>query len=139
LPKCLQEDRTTGSSAWIQEPYAEDFSCLLRLGEMDGSEKENRDQPCELLFMAMDMPQNDAHKNRKLRVGEDVVQRLVNSYSNWYAREWRQRVFVSSFLFSSVVRRHCRGARAVRLQKQSRTGPTFFNVSFWEWEKIPRL
>ncbi len=31
LPKRLHEDRATGSSAWIQETYAEDFSCLLRL------------------------------------------------------------------------------------------------------------
>jgi hypothetical protein len=33
LPKRLQEDRDTGSSAIIQETYAGDFSCLLRLGK----------------------------------------------------------------------------------------------------------
>ena len=31
LPERLQEDRATGSSAWIQETYAKDFPCLLRL------------------------------------------------------------------------------------------------------------
>ena len=31
LPKRLQEDRATGSSAWIQETDAEDFPCLLRV------------------------------------------------------------------------------------------------------------
>jgi hypothetical protein len=33
LPECLQEDRATGSSAPIQETYAEDFSRLLRLDQ----------------------------------------------------------------------------------------------------------
>ena len=32
LPERLQEDRATGSSAIIQETYAEDFPCLLRVG-----------------------------------------------------------------------------------------------------------
>jgi hypothetical protein len=32
LPERLQEDRATRSSAIIEVPYAEDFSCLLRLG-----------------------------------------------------------------------------------------------------------
>jgi hypothetical protein len=32
LPEGLREDRDTGRSAIIQETYAEDFSCLLRLG-----------------------------------------------------------------------------------------------------------
>jgi hypothetical protein len=32
LPERLQEDRNTRSSAIIQETYAEDFSCLLRVG-----------------------------------------------------------------------------------------------------------
>ena len=32
LPERLQEDRATGSSACIQETYAEDFPCLLRVG-----------------------------------------------------------------------------------------------------------
>ena len=32
LPERVQEDRATGSSAIIQETYAEDFPCLLRLG-----------------------------------------------------------------------------------------------------------
>ena len=31
LPERLQEDRATRSSTWIQETYAEDFPCLLRL------------------------------------------------------------------------------------------------------------
>jgi hypothetical protein len=31
LPERLHEDCATGSSASIQETYAEDFSCLLRL------------------------------------------------------------------------------------------------------------
>ena len=31
LPERLHEDRATRSSAWIQETYAEDFPCLLRL------------------------------------------------------------------------------------------------------------
>jgi hypothetical protein len=29
-PECVHEDRTTISSAIIQETYAEDFPCLLR-------------------------------------------------------------------------------------------------------------
>ena len=32
LPERVHEDRATGSSAWIQETDAEDFSRLLRLG-----------------------------------------------------------------------------------------------------------
>ena len=32
LPERLQEDRDTRSSAIIQETYAEDFPCLLRVG-----------------------------------------------------------------------------------------------------------
>ena len=32
LPERLQEDRATRSSACIQETYAEDFPCLLRVG-----------------------------------------------------------------------------------------------------------
>ena len=31
LPERLHENRATGSSACIQETYAEDFSCLLRV------------------------------------------------------------------------------------------------------------
>jgi hypothetical protein len=31
LPERVHEDRATGSSAIIQETYAEDFSCLLRV------------------------------------------------------------------------------------------------------------
>ena len=33
LPERLQEDRATGSSASIQDTYAEDFPCLLRAGK----------------------------------------------------------------------------------------------------------
>ena len=33
LPERLHEDRATGSSAWIQETDAEDFSWLLRVSE----------------------------------------------------------------------------------------------------------
>jgi len=33
LPECIDENRQTRSSAWIQETYAEDFPRLLRLGE----------------------------------------------------------------------------------------------------------
>ena len=36
MPERLHEDRATGSSACIQETYAEDFPCLLRI---DGSAK----------------------------------------------------------------------------------------------------
>jgi hypothetical protein len=36
LPERLQEDRDTGSRTIIQESYAEDFPCLLRL---DGTAK----------------------------------------------------------------------------------------------------
>ena len=32
LPERVHEDRATGSSACIQETYAEDFPCLLRVG-----------------------------------------------------------------------------------------------------------
>ena len=32
LPERLHKDRATGSSAWVQETYAENFSCLLRVG-----------------------------------------------------------------------------------------------------------
>ena len=35
LPERLHEDRATGSSAWIQETYAENFPWLLRLGGRD--------------------------------------------------------------------------------------------------------
>ena len=38
LPERLHEDRATGSSAWIQETYAGDFPCLLRLGEMEANQ-----------------------------------------------------------------------------------------------------
>ena len=33
LPERLHEDRATGSSAWIQETYAEDFSCCCASAE----------------------------------------------------------------------------------------------------------
>ena len=33
LPERVHEDRATGSSAWIEETYAEDFPWLLRVGE----------------------------------------------------------------------------------------------------------
>ena len=39
LPERLHEDRATGSSACIQETYAEDFPCLLRVG---GSAKRQK-------------------------------------------------------------------------------------------------
>ena len=42
LPERLHEDRATGSSACIQETYAEDFSCLLRLDRNDKSAKSDR-------------------------------------------------------------------------------------------------
>ena len=32
LPERLHEDRATRSIAWIEETYAKDFPCLLRLG-----------------------------------------------------------------------------------------------------------
>jgi hypothetical protein len=34
FPERVHEDRATGSSAIIQETYAEDFSLLLRLGRL---------------------------------------------------------------------------------------------------------
>ena len=40
LPERLQEDRATGSSAIIQETYAEDFSCLLRVTWINGRQKQ---------------------------------------------------------------------------------------------------
>ena len=39
LPERLHEDRATRSSAFIQETYAEDFPCLLRVG---GTRKAQR-------------------------------------------------------------------------------------------------
>jgi hypothetical protein len=44
LPKRLQADRTTGSSAIIQEPDAEDFPCLLRLGYHSNSKQYHCNQ-----------------------------------------------------------------------------------------------
>ena len=48
LPERVHEDRATRSSAIIQETYAEDFSCLLRLGgkakrKEHGAKSKDRD------------------------------------------------------------------------------------------------
>ena len=40
LPERVHEDRATGSSAIIQETYAEDFSCLLRVTWINGRQKQ---------------------------------------------------------------------------------------------------
>ena len=40
LPERLHEDRATRSSAIIQETYAEDFSCLLRVTWINGRQKQ---------------------------------------------------------------------------------------------------
>ena len=45
LQERLHEDRATGSSASIEETYAEDFPCLLRLGERSGSQKKSCQSP----------------------------------------------------------------------------------------------
>ena len=45
LQERLHEDRATGSSASIQETYAEDFPCLLRLGERSSSQKKSCQSP----------------------------------------------------------------------------------------------
>ena len=57
LPERVQEDRATRSSACIQETYAEDFPCLLRV---DGTAKhkehgaESKDNNCSLhVFLSM--------------------------------------------------------------------------------------
>src|SRR5262249_8889496 len=39
------EDRTTGSSAIIQETYAGDFPCLLRVGKRNICQKKSCQQP----------------------------------------------------------------------------------------------
>jgi hypothetical protein len=39
LPERIQKNRTTGSSAIIEEPYPPDFPCLLRLGYDRSSKK----------------------------------------------------------------------------------------------------
>src|SRR5439155_25191604 len=43
LPKRLHEDRAAGSSAIIQESYAEDFPCLLRVGWKTKSREQSTD------------------------------------------------------------------------------------------------
>jgi hypothetical protein len=40
LPERLRKDRATGSSGSIQETYAGNFPCLLRLGEGSNSEQD---------------------------------------------------------------------------------------------------
>src|SRR5262249_40665485 len=45
LPKRLQEDRDTGSSAIIQETYEGDFPCLLRVGKRNICQKKSCQQP----------------------------------------------------------------------------------------------
>src|SRR6266481_1028437 len=45
LPERVQEDRATGSSASIQETYAGDFSCPLRLGKRNVCQKKSCQQP----------------------------------------------------------------------------------------------
>src|SRR6266536_6605742 len=45
LPKRLQEDRDTGSSAIIQVTYAGDFPCLLRAGKRNICQKKSCQQP----------------------------------------------------------------------------------------------
>jgi hypothetical protein len=42
LPERLQADRDTGSSAIIQVTYAENFPCLLRLGEGNSKQKDSK-------------------------------------------------------------------------------------------------
>ena len=42
VPERLHENRATGSSACIQETYAEDFPCLLRVGERRGCQKSSQ-------------------------------------------------------------------------------------------------
>jgi hypothetical protein len=44
LQERLHEDRATGSSAWIEETYAEDFSGLLRLGERNSKQNDSKPQ-----------------------------------------------------------------------------------------------
>ena len=42
LPERLHENRATRSSAWIQETYAEDFLCLLRLGGRNSKQEDSK-------------------------------------------------------------------------------------------------
>jgi hypothetical protein len=42
LSERLQEDRDTGSSAIIQQTYADDFPRLLRLGRNNGRQQHSR-------------------------------------------------------------------------------------------------
>jgi hypothetical protein len=68
--------RTNGTSGQI--PYPTDF-LLLRLGELERSEKQNREQPkfsihSRALFTAMDMPQRRADENQYF-VTRTVVER----------------------------------------------------------------
>ena len=52
LPERLQEDRATRSSAWIQETYAEDFPCLLRVGHRPAQRevRQRRQKPSAFYF-----------------------------------------------------------------------------------------
>ena len=45
LPERIHEDRHTRSSAIVQETDAEDFPCLLRLGERSSSQKKSCQSP----------------------------------------------------------------------------------------------
>src|SRR5262249_17464134 len=45
LPECVQENCHTGSSAIIQETYAGDFPCLLRVGKRNICQKKSCQQP----------------------------------------------------------------------------------------------
>ena len=50
LPERLQEDRATGSSACIQETYAGDFPCLLRVGGRNISAKSSSAKQITILL-----------------------------------------------------------------------------------------
>src|SRR5262245_65294911 len=69
LPERLQEDRATGGSAIIQETYARDFPCLLRLGECTYGEQEKRDYPEESLIHGLYLPaQRLCHKTELMKI-----------------------------------------------------------------------
>ena len=69
LPKRLQEDRDTGSSAIIQETYAEDFPCLLRLGRKQLRRKEHgaKSKDRDFFLHAFSLPRSTCHSTLDTR------------------------------------------------------------------------
>ena len=70
LPKRLQEDRATRSSAYIQETYAGDFSCLLRLSGNAKRKEQSAKRKTNDFFLHQFSPETPADRSPLISISD---------------------------------------------------------------------